>query len=596
MKQRMVDFLMDRLAKAGVGHVFFVPGTGDMHLTDALARCKDIVPVSVHHEQSAGMAAITYAKCNEVLGACVVTTGCGGTNAITACLHAWQDNVPCVFISGQAARHQTIRNSNVPLRQKGRQEADIIAIVSSITKYAVMINDPNESAFEIDKAIHIAQTGRKGPVWIDVPMDVQSAIVETDLMLQFKKPEICIPEIMEDQVNEVWNALSTAKRPVLLVGNGVRLSKGIPALKTFVEKVGLPVVYSRLGHDLMDYDNPLYIGMIGMLGANRSGNFAVQNSDLVICLGCRLSINTTSYEYEKFAREAKLIVIDIDKTEHLKDTVKIDTFIESDAKVFLEKMTEVSSLLPIDSWREKCLHWKQTFPACEEKRKHGEHIDMFWFMEALSQVMPDNCVVLSDAGNSYFITTSAIHVKPSRGQRSITSGAQAEMGYSLPATIGASYAIEGIVVGISGDGSVMMNIQDMATLAYNNRNIKLFIMNNNGYSSIRQLQNTAFRGRLIGCDPGSGLGMPDFGRVAEAFGLQFKRLEGSENLPAKIDEVLKMEGSVVCEVMCEPEQEFLQVSTAMNSKRRIVMRPIEDQAPFLERDVFFKEMIITPLD
>jgi acetolactate synthase-1/2/3 large subunit len=540
------------------------------------------------------MAAITYAKCNEKLGACVVTTGCGGTNAITACLHAWQDSVPCIFISGQAARHQTIRNSNVPLRQKGRQEADIVSIVTPITKWAVMINEPQDSASIIDKAIFTATTGRKGPVWLDIPLDVQSAIVDTDIM------ERCVcqedkPIIAAEDLKEIQSALANAQRPVLLVGNGVRLAGGLAAMRVFVEKAGIPVVYSRLGHDFMDAEDPLYIGMIGMLGATRAGNFALQNADVIVCIGCRLSINTTGYEYEKFAREAKVIVVDIDAVEHQKQTVKIDKFVLSDAKAFFEQMQSMSRL-PIDAWREKCVHWKETFPTCEEARKHGERIDMYWFIQALSEALPNNATIVSDAGNSYYITTSGVHVNPSKGQRSITSAAQAEMGYTLPGTIGASFATGELVVGVSGDGSVMMNIQDMATLAFQNRNIKLFIMNNGGYSSIRQLQNTSFRGRLIGCDPQSGLGMPNFENVIKAFGLQYARIEGSENLSQKIADVLSMEGCVVCEVLCELEQEFMMVTTAMNSKRRMVMRPLEDQAPFMDRELFAKEMIITPLD
>ena len=594
MRQRMVDYLMDRLYDAGVHHVFFVPGSGDMHLTDALARKQELTAVSMHHEQAAGMAAITYAKCNETLGACVVTTGCGGTNAITACLHAWQDNVPCVFISGQAARHQTIRNSNVPLRQKGRQEADIVSIVTPITKMAVMINEPQDSASIIDKAIFTATTGRKGPVWLDVPLDVQSAIVDTDTMERCECHEDK-PIISAEDLNEVKAALANAQRPVLLVGNGVRLAGGLDAMRAFVEKAGVPVVYSRLGHDFMDADNPLYIGMIGMLGTSRAGNFAVQNADLVLCVGCRLSINTTGYEYEKFAREAKVIVVDIDAVEHQKQTVEIDKFVLSDAKAFFEQM-QVISRLSIDAWREKCAHWKEAFPTCEETRKHGERIDLYWFMQALSKVLPNNTTLVSDAGDAYYSTTSGTDLFPSRGHRSITSAAQAEMGYTLPATIGASFAQDDMVIGINGDGSVMMNIQDMVTLAFHNRNIKLFIINNNGYSCIRMMQNGAFRGRIIGCDPETGLGLPNFENVIKAFGLQYARIDGSENLSQKIADVLAMDGCVVCEVMCETEQEILMVTTAMNNKRRMVMRPLEDQAPFLDREVFNSEMIIEPLD
>lgn len=597
MRTRMVDYLMDCIYDAGAHHAFFVPGTGCMFLTDALARKKELTAISVHHEQAAGMAALTYAKRNETLGACVVTTGCGGTNAVTACLHAWQDNVPCVFISGQAARNQTVRNAPVPLRQMGRQEADIIAIVESITKYAVMLNDPDEVAYEIGKAIYMAKEGRKGPVWIDVPMDIQNAIIDTDTQRQFTAPESKLPIISDNEMNWLCQELSQAKRPVLMIGQGVRMAGAIKEMELVVEKYQIPVVYSRLGHDVLDTDNPLSIGMVGMLGASRAGNFAVQNADFVLCIGSRLSIDTTGYEYEKFARNAKLVVVDIDEIEHQKQTVKIDMFILSDAKSFLIKLIDANLKLDIKDYAAKCKHWKEIFPICNPYNPESETIDMYYFVDSLSKVLPENGTVISDAGNSFFTVSPTIRTKRKLNQRSLTSGGQAEMGYSLPAAVGAAYAEpNGPVAAISGDGSVMMNIQEFETLAYNQPNVKLFIMNNNGYSSIRHLQVGAFRGRVIGCDPSCGIGFPSFEKVATAFGLQYARLEGSHDLPERIAKVLNMEGPVVCEVMCDVDQQFLNVSTAKNSQNRFVTRPLEDQAPFMDRDLFNKEMIVPILD
>ena len=596
MRTRMVDYLIDRIYDAGAHHVFFVPGTGCMFLTDALARKKELVDVSVHHEQAAGMAALTYAKLNETLGACVVTTGCGGTNAVTACLNAWQDNVPCVFISGQAARNQTVRNAPVPLRQMGRQEADIIAIVESITKYAVMINDPLETAYEIDKALYEAQNGRKGPVWIDVPMDIQNSIIDTDSMRHFIPEDKDTLDLSDEDKKFLISELRKAERPVILAGNGIRLAGAVDDFVCFINKTQIPVTYTRLGHDLIDADNPMHIGMVGMLGASRAGNFAVANADLVISLGTRLAIDTTSYEYDKFARGAKLIVIDIDEVEHKKGTVRIDKFIKADAKKAISALMKENFSLNIDAWREKCTHWKITYPVCEEQYKHGDLINMYYFTDALSDVLPDNAVVMSDAGNTFFTVSPVVRVKKSKGQRSIVSGAQAEMGYALPGAIGASYVTDGPVIPITGDGSVMMNIQELETMSFLHRNIKLCVMNNNGYSSIRQLQNNAFRGRLIGCDPSNGCSFPDFEAIAKAFRLKYVKIEGSENLQVKIKEMLTIEGPVLCEVMCVTEQPFLGVSTGKNSKGRIVNRPIEDQAPFLDRDVFNKEMIVEPLD
>jgi len=596
MKVRMVDYLMDQIYDAGAHHVFYVPGTGCMFLTDALARKKELIKISVHHEQAAGMAALTYAKCNETFGACVVTTGCGGTNAVTACLHAWQDNVPCVFISGQAARNQTVRNAPVPLRQMGRQEADIIAIVESITKYAVMINNPADVAFEIGKAIYLAKSGRKGPVWIDVPMDIQNAMIDTETMRTFEEPINTIPTVSTSDMVWLEKRLKNAERPLLMIGQGIRLAGAIEELTHLVDKWQIPVVYSRLGHDVLDTNNPLSIGMVGMLGASRAGNFAVANADLILCVGTRLSIDTTGYEYDKFARAAEIIVVDIDASEHKKNTVKIDKFILSDAKIFLQSMLSLDIHLEIDVWRNTCKHWKHDLPICMPYDKESDTINMYYFVDALSEVLPENAVVISDAGNAFFTVSSTIRTSRNKKQRSITSGGQAEMGYSLPAAIGAANVTNGVVVAICGDGSVMMNIQELETLFYTQPNVKLCIMNNNGYASIRYLQQNAFRGRLIGCDPSNGVSFPKFEKLAVAFQLPYVKIKGSKNLTEKIAGMLAIDGPLVCEVMCDTEQVFLNVSTAMNSKHRIVTRPLEDQAPFMEREQFALEMIIEPLE
>ena len=566
-----------------------------MFLTDALARKKELTSISVHHEQAAGMAALTYAKVNNRIGACVVTTGCGGTNAMTAVLHAWQDNVPCIFISGQAARHQTVRNSNLPLRQMGRQEADIISIVKPITKYAKMINEIDEIVPTIDTAIMLATTGRKGPVWIDVPMDIQNCVfVPDDYPHKTKIEDPATVELTLEDYAFLCSELMHSRRPIILAGNGIRLANAKDDFNVFVKKYGIPITYTRLGHDLMDNEEDLSIGMVGMLGASRAGNFAIQNADLVIAIGSRLSIDTTGYEYEKFAREARLIVIDIDETEHMKNTVKIDRFIQANAKSFFQKMNQAEIESDFSEWADKCKHWKDIFPTCIDEYRHGEKVNMYYFTEALSEVLHDNSTVISDAGNAFFTVSPIIRIR--EGQRSITSGGEAEMGYSLPAAIGASFAKKGQVVAINGDGSVMMNLQELETLAYHNPDVKVFIMNNNGYSSIRHLQNNAFRNRQIGCDPSSGVSFPDFERISIAFNLKYIKIEGSDGLPQKINAVLNEDGAVICEVMCVEEQEFIGVSSAFNSKKRLVNRPLEDQAPFIDREVFLKEMIVEPID
>lgn len=590
---RVVDYLIEYIVSKGAETVFFVPGTGCMHLTDALARCEQVEAISVHHEQAAAMAALTYAQYRQTIGACVVTTGCGGTNAMTGLLHAWQDSIPCVFISGQAQRTHTVRNSGLALRQMGRQEADIISLVEPITKYAIMLNDVESVVSEIEKAVYMACEGRPGPVWIDVPMDIQNSLIAPEQAAHFIPPEKTELTLNEDELKEISETFQMAKRPVLLVGNGVRLSGAIEELEEFVHRFQIPVTYSRLGADLLETEDALSIGMVGMLGTSRAGNFAVANADLIFCVGCRLSVDTTGYEFDKFAREAKLVVVDIDEVEHSKDTVKIDRFFHCDAKAFFQSVKEEK--LPVYSeWAEKCAHWKEIFPVYVREQKEYERIDMYYFTEQLSKVLPEDSTVLSDAGNTFFTTSPAIRMK--KGQRCITSGGQAEMGYSLPGAIGAFYAAHNTVIAINGDGSVMMNLQELQTLADNKIPIKLCVMNNNGYSSIRHLQNNAFRGRLIGTDSSCGIGFPDFEKIAHAFGISYVRLENPENLSGQIEEMLSMEGPVLCEVMCETEQEFLTVGTAFNSKKRLVNRPIEDMAPFLDRDLFLKEMIVEPID
>ena len=593
--ERVVDYIINKLYEEGVKHIFFVPGTGCMHLTDALAKLEDIQKISVHHEQAAAMAALTYAKYNETLGACVVTTGCGGTNTITGVLHAWQDNVPCVFVSGQAERNHTIRNSPVPLRQFGRQETDIVKLVEPITKYAVMINDPKDVIYELEKAIYFAQSGRKGPVWIDVPLDVQNSIINPDELPHFIPDESGeLPKPKSEDIDYLLTSLDASKRPVILAGNGIRLSNSIDLFNCFIDKYQIPVTYTRLGSDLIESDNPLSIGMVGMLGASRSGSFAIANSDLILVLGSRLSINTTGYEYEKFARDAKIIVVDIDQDEHSKNTVNIDKFIHSDINAFLTELNVKVPPKSYGSWVDKCKHWKEIFPLCTQNHKDSPDINMYYFIECLSSCLPEKAVVVSDAGNSYFITTPTLHVN--KGQRSITSGGEAEMGYGLPGAIGAACASNSDVVAITGDGSFMMNLQELATLSQTQLSVKVCIMNNNGYSSIRHLQNTAFRGRTIGTDPDSGLKFPDFKIISEAFGLPYVKISGSEGLTSKIQKIFGIDGPVVCEVMCTPNQDFLGVAQVRNSKKRFVTRPLEDQAPFIDRDLFLSEMVIDPID
>lgn len=593
MMQRISDYIMKRLAEKGAEHIFFVPGSGCGCLVDALAKNKEIQAINVNHEQAAGMAALTYAQITGKLGACVVTTGCGGTNAITALLHAWQDNIPCVFVSGQVEYKHTIQNSGLNLRQFGRQETNIVGIVSSICKYAVTITDPKDAVYEVEKALFIAESGRKGPVWIDVPLNIQAGMVELDDSRHYegKEEEYAVSE---DDMDYFWKAFMEAERPIVLAGNGIRLAKAEEELKKFLYKYELPMVHTRLGNGLISAYDRHSIGMAGSMGASRAGSFAIQNADMVICLGSRLSINTTGYEYEKFARGAKLIVVDIDEVEHTKKTVKIDHFIHSDVKEFLKLINSKDDFgKKYFEWLEKCVHWKNTMPIMLEEFDKNGKMDMYYLAERISDLMPEDAVVVSDAGDAFYIGSSGFKYKDT--QTCITSGGQGEMGFALPGAIGAAFAAKRPVIVFTGDGSIMMNIQELATVAHYKLPIKIIVINNNGYACIRKGHKDSYR-RYIGCDAEGGLGMPSFEKMAYGFEIKYLRANNGNEFDHVLKEAFAIEGPVIIEAMCKEVQELLMVALTKNKKRRLVTSPIEDQAPFMPRETFMKEMIVAPLE
>jgi len=596
---RVADYIAEYIYQHGVRHVFMVAGGGMMFLSDGIAVHPHLKAVCTHHEQAAAMAAVSYAKYNQNLGACYVTTGCGGTNAITGLLNGWQDNIPCLFVSGQSKRKETVRNSGLKLRQFGVQETDIVAIVEPLTKYAVMVNKPEAIGYHLDKAIWLARHGRPGPVWLDIPLDVQSASIDADNLLRFR-PEDYIEEDSSvptsDEVVYVARLIEQAKRPIIIAGQGVRLGKAIPAFKAFIEKFQIPYVVSKLGVDLLPSAHPLFIGRIGNKG-DRPGNLAVQNSDLVVSIGCRLSVSSTGHEYDKFAREAKIVVVDIDPVEHRKNTVRIDRFIHADAKLFLGKIVTLTPPPEKTAWLKKCRHWKKKYPIClPEYADDSKGLNLYYFVDCLSKALKKDSVVVSDAGSAFYVTTQAIQLK--EGQRLVTSGGQAEMGYTLPATIGVCYAKnKGEVIGITGDGSFQLNIQELQTIVHNDLPIKIFVWNNNGYLSIRATQRKFFEGRFIGTDSTSGVSFPVIEKIAAAYGIKYFLLAHSHDLIAGIREVLNYPKAVLCEVICIRDQEIVPtVSSAQKENGAIISKPLEDMYPFLDREEFYKEMIVKPLE
>ncbi len=590
-KIRVADYITNKISDMGVEHIFTITGGGAMFLNDAVLRNPKLSAVCGHHEQASAMSAVGYAKYSGKLGVVMPTTGCGCTNTITGLLDGWQDNVPMMFVSGQINSYQTMDNYDTPLRQIGVQEADVIAIVKSITKYAVLVKDPKTIRYHVERAIHEAFSGRPGPVWLDIPLDVQSAIIDPNELEGYEIPDTSTKVTLND-FQQLLEHQSTSKRPVILAGNGIRLSGAKEEFISFIEKYNIPVVNTYLAADLLPTDHPLNIGRVGIKG-NRAANFALQNSDLLITIGTRLGIPVTGYIYENFAREAKIVVVDIDENEHKKDTIKIDQFIHADAKYFLEnaELEYVS-----DSWSKTCLQWRDDWPVfLPEHMDDTDGISFYGFMKVLSGCMGDDDIVVSDAGSAYYVSSQAVHLD--KNQRYITSGAQADMGFTLPASIGVSVARGGKpVIGIVGDGSFQLNMQEIQTMVHNKLPVKMFVWNNNGYLSIRTTQRKFFDDGFIGTDVNSGISFPDLSKISYAYGIKYVKVSEIDNLEDKINETMSHDGPVICEVMCK---EWDEVLPTIGSKKlpdgKMFSRPLEDMYPFLTREEFLSKMIIKPL-
>ena len=591
MKQRVTDIVASFLVDQGIKEIFTLTGGGAMFLNDGIALNDDINVICNHHEQACAMGAVAYAKYKNGLSTAMLTTGCGATNAITGLLDAWQDNTPVIFISGQIKRKETSRNAQTSLRQFGVQEADIISIVESLTKYSVMVNEPREILYHLEKAAHLAMAGRPGPVWIDIPLDVQGFSIDVDELECFT-PEVEATQEIEG-IEQFIEMYEQAERPIILAGNGVRLSSSVDKLREFASKNNIPCVVSYLAADYFEQDNPNYVGRLGIKG-DRAGNFAVQNSDLIISLGSRLSVCLTGFEYELFARDSKLVVIDIDEDEHKKDTVSIDQFIHADVGGFLSNIESKVTPKALGYWQEKCVYWKNKWPVYQEGYDTNT-VNMYEFTKTLSELASEDAIVVSDAGSSYYVTSQSFTLNSNR-QRYITSGAQADMGFTLPAAIGACIAANKPVVGITGDGSFQLNIQELQTIKHYNLPVKLIVWNNNGYLSIRATQDKFFDGRRIGTDSESGVSFPEVEKIANAYELPYVKINNVGELKGKLSGVLLASGPVICEVICPENQEIIPtVSAVRNKDGSMTSKPIEDMYPFLDRDEFLSEMIIKPI-
>ena len=594
---RVADYIMKRIADEGVKDLFYVPGGQCVFLCDALRRSEELNAVSCHHEQAAAMAALAYSEYTNNFGACLVTTGCAGTNTLTGVLHAWQDSIPMIIVSGQQSYARTIKASGLPLRQVGVQEADIEAIAAPLTKYVVTVPDAKSIAYHMDKAIHLARSGRKGPVWIDVPLDVQNSMVDENELERYTPAEEIISEVTAADYEYILDAVRNAKRPVIHAGYGVRSAHAEEKLIKFVETSHIPVTFSRRTYDMLPTDHRYNYGILnGTAGGHRYANFLVQNSDLLIVIGSRLSMDTFGGNAETFARDAKIIVVDIDKTEHEKNGVKIDKLIVSDAKDFLIGLNNAFSggepVVTDQNWIEKCDHWKELFDDYKDPLTANNLIDAKYAMRRVTQKMPAGSAVVSDAGFTGAAASACCIFK--EGDGLVHSFAQGEMGFSIPGACGVAAATDKPVIAFEGDGSFMMNLQELQTIRRNNYNIKIVLINNNGYSGVRHGQKAHFRGKSIGTDPGNGVDFPDYSAIANAFGIRYVSVHSIDELDKSIDTVFSEDVPFILEIFTDPDQFDLHNALVMYGKRKVGFRPIEDQSPFIDRDVFFNEMIIEP--
>jgi acetolactate synthase I/II/III large subunit len=607
---RLADFVAQHIAEHGVRHVFMLTGGGAMHLNDALGRMDGLNYVCFHHEQAAAMAAESYARLSGRIAALNVTTGPGGINALNGVHGAFTDSIPMLVLSGQVKRETLRHNAPVVVRQLGDQEADIVDMAKSITKFAVTVSNPLDIRYLLEKALWLAETGRPGPVWIDIPIDVQSALIDPSQMRGFdpmaegygqahaiaREYGWLRGDDLHRVAREVIDAVRQARRPVLMPGTGIRIAGVYEQFLELAEKLGIAVAPAWNAQDLVPDSHPLYVGRPGTVG-DRPGNFAVQGSDLLLVLGCRLNIRQISYNYAGFAPDAKKIMVDIDAAELFKPTLSIDMPVHADLRTFVPALIEA-----LDGYETPAAHRTYVDWAMERRHRYPAVLPEYWqtqgvvnpycFTETLFEALePDEVIVMADA-TAAVVTVQAAKLKT--GQRLYSNSGAASMGYDLPATIGAWHAMPAgaqRIICLAGDGSIMQNLQELQTIIGQGIPAKIFLYNNSGYHSIRQTQQAYFNGHSVGCGPDSGVTFPDFGKVARAFGFAYTRTSEHSDMARAIAETLAAPGAAICEIFIDKEQNFApKVSSRRLEDGSMVTAPLHDLAPFLPRDELAEAM------
>jgi len=596
---RIADYIFRTLADRGVRHVFMVTGGGAMHLNDAIGREPRIKYICNHHEQACAMAAEAYARVTGKIGVINVTTGPGGINALNGVFGAFTDSIPILVVSGQVKRETCLSTYGLvgKLRQLGDQEIGIVAMVKNITKYAVMVIEPESIRYHLERAIYLATSGRPGPCWVDVPVDVQGTKIDPASLRGYDPAEdrvendhARLPELCRTIIGRI----AAARRPVIMAGSGVRVAGAVDVFQSVIEKLGIPVT-TAWTHDTIDSSNPIFCGRPGSIG-DRPGNFAVQNSDVLLVIGSRLNIRQVSYNWGFFARHAYKIQVDVDRAELEKPMVKIDLPVCSDARLFLEEMDRqlVGHSPPVAhvEWLAWCRERRRRYPVFLRERhlSKGMEINPYHFVSVLFQELSADDVIACGDATATIVTFHCADIR--LGQRLLSNSGAASMGHDLPSAIGAAVARDGKrVICLAGDGSLQMNIQELQTVAHHRWPIKIFVLSNGGYLSIRQTQSNFF-GKLVGATPDSGVSFPDPARVAKAYGINGTRLVGPDFV-RRLQRVLASPDPEVCEVVLDRNQTF---EPKLTSRRlpdgRMVSSPLEDMAPFLSREELRENMLI----
>jgi len=594
---RVADYIAQRLVKFGIKHVFMVTGGGAMHLNDAFGRTKSLEVICCHHEQTCTMAAESYYRATNSMAAVNVTTGPGGTNAVTGVYGAYVDSMAMIVISGQSKWETLVQSTSLPLRQLGDQEVDIVRMVKGVTKYAVLVKDPKSICYHLERALYLAVNGRPGPVWLDIPINVQGAFINPEELENYNQTDDVIAfetTDLKSVVNSLVERLKTAKRPVFYVGTGIRLAGQYENFIKCAERLRIPVTPAWNSNDLLTYDSPVYAGRPGTLG-DRAGNFTVQNADLLIILGCRLNIRQVSYNWNNFARFAYKAMVDIDFAEIKKPTLNIDLPIHADLRDFLPLFDKATiKWKPLhDDWLIWCRERMAKYPVVlKEYWKNNNKVNPYCFMDSLFSALSPNDIITCGDGTACVTAFQAAKIK--RGQRLYHNSGCASMGFDLPAAIGAAIACPmRRVICLAGDGSIMMNLQELQTISGKKLPIKIFILNNSGYHSIRQTQANFFSDNIIGCGTDSGLSFPDFSKIAYSFGMPFYKCDNHKDLETAISKTLSEPIGAVCEIVLNLDQAFAPKLTSRKLEDgTMITSSLEDMAPFLSAEELKSNMII----